>query len=128
MNIYSKSEKRNLENKTFEHFRPSVIWQFIDISCTELQTSLTNWWKAAKEEVSQISWLYLFLLFFCGFDDSWIRFPGFSKIVEKCNAISKEWKMYKEKIEMCFKSRNLKSKTKSPLQNILIIDISKYNW
>lgn len=59
----------------------------------------------------------LFLLFFCGFDDSWIRFPGFSKIVEKCNAISKEWKMDKEKIEMCLKSRNLKFKTELPLEN-----------
>lgn len=112
--IYIPNAKKKKETwKTrLQYFRPFVIQQFIEISCTEQQTTLTNWWKAAEEQVSHSSWLYLFLLFFRGFDDSWIRFPGFSKIVEKCNAISEEWKMYKEKIEMCLKLRNLKFKAK----------------
>lgn len=92
-----------------------VTQQFIEISHTEQQTTLTNWWQAAEDQVSHTP--YLFLLFFRGFDDSWIRFPGFSKIVEECNAISEEWKMYKEKTEMCLKSRNLKFKIKFPLEN-----------
>lgn len=81
------------------------------LKCNVLKGKLTiliSWWKAVEEVC--ISCPYLFLLFFCGFDDSWIRFPGFSKIVEKCNTISKERKMYKEKIEMCLQSRNLKCK------------------
>jgi len=44
-----KVKKRNLEDKTFQHFRYFVVQQFIEISDTERQNTLTNCWNAAEE-------------------------------------------------------------------------------
>lgn len=53
----------------------------------------------------KINRFYLFLLLLGCFDDSWIRLPGFTKVVEQSQGVNEEGHVDGGKGEMCMRSR-----------------------
>lgn len=60
---------------------------------------------SVKYTPQKINRFYLFLLLLGCFDDSWIRLPGFTKVVEQSQGVDEEGHVDGGKGEMCMRSR-----------------------
>lgn len=59
---------------------------------------------------------YLLLLFLCGFNNAWIRFPGFAEVVEECKAVEQEGQVDGDEGKMWEALRNITPQDDSKFQ------------